>query len=358
MGADDSFFDLGGDSLLAMRLIARVRAVLDAELSVRELFTAPTPAGIARATERGTAARPPVRPVARPAVLPLSFAQERMWFLNQLDPGGAAYNMPWAVRLTGDLDVAALQAALADVAGRHESLRTLFPDAGGVPRQQILDPDRRPAGARRHQVTEAELDAAVAGAARAGFDLAAEVPWRAHVFTVSDQEHVLVLVVHHIVSDAWSLGVLAADVSAAYAARLAGPGAGVGSAAGAVRGLRDLAAGVPRGPGRSGQRDGRPAGLLAAGAGRCAGRARLAGRPAAAGGAVLPRRPGAVRHHRRGARGDRGGGAGGAGDGVDGGAGGGGGAAGPARGRARIFRWGWRWPGGRIRRWTGWSGSS
>ena len=145
VGADDSFFDLGGDSLLAMRLIARVRAVLDAELSVRELFTAPTPAGIARATERGTAARPPVRPAARPAVLPLSFAQERMWFLNQLDPGGAAYNMPWAVRLTGDLDVAALEAALADVAGRHESLRTLFPDAGGVPRQQILDPaDGRP----------------------------------------------------------------------------------------------------------------------------------------------------------------------------------------------------------------------
>ena len=121
MGADDSFFDLGGDSLLAMRLVARVRAVLDAELSVRELFTAPTPAGIARAAERGRTVRPPVRPVARPEVLPLSFAQERMWFVNQLE-GGSAYHLLRVLRLAGDLDVAALEAALAEVAGRHESL--------------------------------------------------------------------------------------------------------------------------------------------------------------------------------------------------------------------------------------------
>jgi amino acid adenylation domain-containing protein len=221
-GADESFFDLGGDSLLGMRLIARVRAVLEAELSVRELFTAPTPAGIARATERGAAVRPALRRAPRPQVVPLSFAQERMWFLDQLDSRGSAYNMPWAVRLSGQVDVAALEAALADVAGRHESLRTVFPDTGGIPRQQILDPADGWLRLAVTPVTEGELDAAVADAVQTGFDLARRVPWRAHLFRVSDQEHVLVLVVHHIAGDAWSLGVLAAGISAAYAARLQG----------------------------------------------------------------------------------------------------------------------------------------
>jgi SAM-dependent methyltransferase/acyl carrier protein len=222
VGADDSFFDLGGDSLLAMRLVARIRAVLDAELSVRELFTAPTPAGIARSAERGTAVRPPLRPVARPPVVPLSFAQAGMWFVYHLNPGGPAYNMLWVLRLAGRLDVPALEAALADVASRHESLRTVLPDTGGVPRQQILDlAAGRPKLAVTH-VTGAELDTAVADAAGTGFDLAAEVPWRAHLFTVSAEDHALELVVHHIAGDAWSMGVLAADISAAYAARISG----------------------------------------------------------------------------------------------------------------------------------------
>ena len=222
VGADDSFFDLGGDSLLAMRLIARVRAVLDAELSVRDLFTAPTPAGIARVVETGSGTRPPLRLVPRRQVLPLSFAQARMWFLNQIDEGGGLYNMPLALRLSGTLDVAALRAALADAAGRHESLRTVFPDVGGVPQQQVLDPVAGRPELAVSQVHEGELDAAVTEAAGAGFDLAAGVPWRAHLFTVSEDEHVLVLVVHHIAGDGWSLGALAADISAAYAARLRG----------------------------------------------------------------------------------------------------------------------------------------
>jgi amino acid adenylation domain-containing protein/non-ribosomal peptide synthase protein (TIGR01720 family) len=226
VGADDSFFDLGGDSLLAMRLVARVRAVLDAELSVRELFTAPTPAAIARAVQTGSGTRPPLRLVPRPQVLPLSFAQARMWFLNHIDEGGALYNMPLALRLSGTLDVAALRAALADAAGRHESLRTMFPDAGGVPRQRVLDPVAGCPELAVSQVHEGELDAAVTEAAGAGFDLAAEVPWRAHLFTVSEDEHVLVLVVHHIAGDGWSLGVLAADISAAYAERLGGQAPG------------------------------------------------------------------------------------------------------------------------------------
>ena len=147
VGAQDSFFELGGDSLLAMRLIARVRAVLDEEIGIGDLFTAPSAAAIAELAQAGrTGPRLPLTPAARPQTVPLSFGQQRMWFLNRLQGAGAVYNMPLALRLTGDLDTAALEAALGDVAGRHESLRTIFPDTGGTPRQDILD---GPAG-RRH----------------------------------------------------------------------------------------------------------------------------------------------------------------------------------------------------------------
>ena len=220
--ADDSFFDLGGDSLLGMRLVARVQAVLGAELSIRELFSDPTPAGIARAAGRGGVARPPLVPVPRPAVVPLSFAQERMWILDQLDENTAAYNMPMALRLEGKLDVAALEEALADVAARHESLRTILPAPGGVPRQHILAPEEGRPDLTVAAVSREELGDAVAVVTRAGFDLAADLPWRAHLFRVSAQEHVLVLVVHHIAGDGWSVGVLVGDISAAYAARLEG----------------------------------------------------------------------------------------------------------------------------------------
>ena len=226
-GTDDSFFDLGGDSLMAIRLVARVQAVLGAEVTIRELFAAPTPAGVARAMDRASTARPGLRPAVRPDVLPLSFAQVRMWFLDQLE-GGAAYNISLAMRLAGDLDVAALDAALADVAGRHESLRTVFPEVDGVPRQEILDPDAGRPRLAVFPVSEGDLNGAVAGTVEAGFDLAREVPWRVRLLRVSGQEHVLVLVVHHIAGDAWSMGVLAADISAAYAARLAGRAPGWG----------------------------------------------------------------------------------------------------------------------------------
>ena len=226
-GTDDSFFDLGGDSLMAIRLVARVQAVLGAEVTIRELFAAPTPAGVARAMDRASTARPGLRPAVRPDVLPLSFAQVRMWFLDQLE-GGAAYNISLAMRLAGDLDVAALDAALADMAGRHESLRTVFPEVDGVPRQEILDPDAGRPRLAVFPVSEGDLNGAMAGTVEAGFDLAREVPWRVRLLRVSGQEHVLVLVVHHIAGDAWSMGVLAADISAAYAARLAGRAPGWG----------------------------------------------------------------------------------------------------------------------------------
>ncbi|CAM5624963.1 Amino acid adenylation domain-containing protein OS=Streptomyces alboniger OX=132473 GN=CP975_32015 PE=4 SV=1 [Streptomyces alboniger] len=146
VAADASFFALGGDSLLGMRLVARVRAVLDEEVGIGELFGAPTVEGLARvlAESAGGGARVGLRAVARrPDVVPLSFAQQRMWFLNRLEetaPGAAAaYNLPLVLRISGALDVAALEAALGDVADRHESLRTVFPDIGGVPRQEVLE---------------------------------------------------------------------------------------------------------------------------------------------------------------------------------------------------------------------------
>ena len=222
VGAEDSFFELGGDSLLAMRLIARVRAVLDAEVPIRGLFTDPSPAGIARLAESGGAGRTPLAPVARPEVVPLSFGQQRMWFLNRLEGAGPVYNMPLALRLTGDLDAEALEAALGDVADRHESLRTIFPETGGTPRQEILaGPAGRPALAVR-QAADDDLPDLLAEEAARGFDLRTELPWRAALWTVSPSEHVLMIVMHHIAGDGWSMGVLARDLGGAYATRSTG----------------------------------------------------------------------------------------------------------------------------------------
>ncbi len=222
VGVDDGFFELGGDSLLAIRLISRVRAVLGAELGVRVLFAAPSPAGMARAVLAASGSvRPAVSAAGHDGEPPLSFAQQRVWFLSRLGGRSGVYCVPLALRLRGDLDVGALAAALADVAGRHEPLRTVFPDTDGVAGQRVL-PAARPALDVTAAPDERELTRLVREAAGHGFDLAAEVPWRAHVFRLGDREHVLLLVLHHIACDGWSLRPLARDLSVAYAARRAG----------------------------------------------------------------------------------------------------------------------------------------
>ena len=225
VGVDDSFFELGGDSLLAMRVIAAINTGLDADLAVRALFDAPTVAQLAPRIDEGSGAAAAVGAVERPAVVPLSFAQSRLWFLNRFEGGVATYNMPTAFRISGALDVEALGAALADVVGRHESLRTLFVAPEGIPRQLVVPAERAEFG---WQVVDASgwpadrLGEAIGAVARHSFDLAAEIPLRARLFRVSDDEHVLVAVAHHIAFDGWSLVPLVGDLGVAYASRCAG----------------------------------------------------------------------------------------------------------------------------------------
>uniref|UniRef100_UPI00300937E7 condensation domain-containing protein n=1 Tax=Streptomyces sp. CA2R106 TaxID=3120153 RepID=UPI00300937E7 len=220
--ADDDFFALGGHSLLATRLAARVRSVLGVELGLRALFQAPTVAGLAGALAGADRARPALTARARPEAVPLSFAQRRLWFLHRMDAAAATYHIPLALRLSGDLDRPALDGALADVVARHESLRTVFQEVGGVPCQRVLDPAAVRPRVRPAEVARDDLPRALAEAARRPFDLATQVPLRAELFALAPDEHVLLLVMHHIAADGWSTGPLARDLAEAYAARCEG----------------------------------------------------------------------------------------------------------------------------------------
>ena len=225
VGVDDSFFELGGDSLSAMRVIAAVNTSLDADLSVRALFDAPTVAQLAPRLGTEAGRREPLVAGQRPAVVPLSFAQSRLWFIDQLQGPSAVYNIAVALRLCGRLDADALRRAVADVVGRHESLRTLFAAPEGIPEQVVIPLERADFGWQLIDATDwqaSRLSEAIDTVARHPFDLAAEIPLRARLFRVADEEHVLVAVLHHIAADGWSIPPLVRDLGVAYAGRCAG----------------------------------------------------------------------------------------------------------------------------------------
>jgi amino acid adenylation domain-containing protein len=226
VGRDDNFFDLGGHSLLATRVISWVREVFRVEVPLRSLFESPTVAALSAVVDLGVAARlgagaAPIERVSRERELPLSFAQQRLWFLDQLEPGNVVYHLVNAARLRGRLNVGALEKSLSEVVRRHESLRTTFRLSERRPVQVIhpamevklsaLDLRHLDEGAK-----EAEVGRALAEAVGRPFDLAEGPLLRAGLLRLGEEEHVLAVVMHHIVSDGWSMGVLVREAAALY----------------------------------------------------------------------------------------------------------------------------------------------
>ncbi len=219
IGVHSDFFELGGHSLLATRLVSRLRTHFDVDLPLRTLFESSTLVRLAEALAGAMRSQvPPIRPVAREQALPLSFAQERLWFLQQLEPDSVAYNVPGAVRIRGrTVQAVSLQAALTRLVARHESLRTVFPSENGQPRQQVLPAaeadlrvidlgDRPPAGREADAVRVCQAEAATP------FDLASGPLLRSRLIRLATDEHVLMLHMHHIISDSWSIGVLLGEL--------------------------------------------------------------------------------------------------------------------------------------------------
>ncbi|MEU0127149.1 amino acid adenylation domain-containing protein [Streptomyces sp. NPDC006289] len=221
VGADDDFFALGGHSLLATRLVGRVRTALGTETEIRTLFENPTVATLAVALrDAGRPARPALVPQERPAVLPLSHAQQRLWFLHRLEGPSATYNIPFALRIDGPLATEALRQALGDVITRHAALRTVFPEHDSRPRQHITAPDDVRLPFTVEPVDEDRLAGRIRSVAALAIDIEHRLPIRATLLRLADDAHVLVLVIHHIAADGSSLASLTRDLGAAYRARV------------------------------------------------------------------------------------------------------------------------------------------
>ncbi|MBZ4423048.1 non-ribosomal peptide synthase/polyketide synthase, partial [Myxococcus sp. RHST-1-4] len=232
VGAKDDFFALGGHSLLATQLISRIRDTFRVELQLREFFESPTLSALAARIDAAVRAghglqAPPLVPVSREGTLPLSFSQQRLWFIDQLEPGSAAYNIPSALRLTGTLDAGALERAFTELVRRHEALRTRFVSVNGQAAQHISPPAAFPLAtvdltALPAETREAEAHRIVGAEAVRPFDLARGPLLRANLLRLGTEDHVLMLVMHHIVSDGWSMGVLVRELTALYAAFTSG----------------------------------------------------------------------------------------------------------------------------------------
>jgi amino acid adenylation domain-containing protein len=222
VGATDDFFALGGHSLLAMRVVSRIRQVFGIDLPLRAVFEGSTVAQLAARMEEARRAdepaSPPVVPVPRSGALPLSFAQERLWFIDRLQPGTASYNISTGLHLRGALRVAALERALGEIVRRHESLRTTFGERGGAPVQVIAPFHGFTLPVEAVHGGEPEARRRAAQEASRPFDLSAGPLFRPLLLRLGEQEHVLLLTMHHVVSDGWSMRLLFRELAALYAA--------------------------------------------------------------------------------------------------------------------------------------------
>jgi non-ribosomal peptide synthetase component F len=233
VGRNDNFFELGGHSILATQLAARIRKVFEIDLPLNAVFETRTLADLAALIEQHVLAEdmialPPIEPAPRPdGRAPLSLAQQRLWFLDQLEPGNLFYNIPTVIRMTGDLKVEALEAALNEIIRRHESLRTTFGDEGGEPVQIIhehlpISPDIIDLRGLSEAEREEEAARLIREIVRTPFNLATGPLLRARLIRLTDDEHIAVLVMHHIISDGWSMGVFVQELTTLYEAFVQG----------------------------------------------------------------------------------------------------------------------------------------
>jgi amino acid adenylation domain-containing protein len=230
IGVHDNFFDLGGHSLLAMQVISKLRQSLQLEIPLHTLFDEPTPAQFslnlnALRREDSAGVMTPITAVSRDQSLPLSFAQQRLWFLDQLQPGSSAYNIPVALRLNGQLSLLALERSLGQIVRRHEVLRSCFPMRRGeavqiVREQSVVKLEMTDLSHVDQQEREGQAQAVTRQEGERPFDLATGPLFRSRILKLGHEEHVLLLTMHHIVSDGWSLGILMKELNDFYASEL------------------------------------------------------------------------------------------------------------------------------------------